>query len=350
MSSKKVNIIELISLRRNHNQLAVDDEGANPIRSRPPKRRFRGSLGNWKGTLYLGSVTCFIVLCINVSFVSWAATDHSCLGEAVLYTGGCNKVKRMSTGIHLLINVLSTLLLAASNFSMSSQQYLETHMNYPFSRLVQESANGALKKLMPDSCILAYASYYQTSHGSLILITDDLNTTNSDFVQLYVERVMDTLESLPTAPYSWICDNFAEILYGTNWECTSKMSEMQFHPDDWVVDGYKVNYCLAEELPQTCTLEFSFPLVLVVIVANFFKVIVICATAFHLKCAPLLTAGDAVASFLKRPDEATKGKCLLSRESVARPECNNDQLRYRDERKMWLSSLSTRRWVVCLSS
>lgn len=101
---------------------------------------------------------------------------------------------------------------------------------------------------MPDSCIPAYASYYQTNHGSLMLIIGDLNTTNSDFVQLYVERVMDTLENLPTASYSWVCDNFAEIVYGTNWECASKIAEIQSHPDDWVVDGYKVNYCLAEEL------------------------------------------------------------------------------------------------------
>lgn len=118
MPPKKVNIIELMSLRRNHDQLAVHDEDANPIRPQPPKRRFRGSLGNWKGTLYLGSLTCFIVLCVNVSVVSWAATGDSSFSEAVLYTGDCDKVKRMSTGIHLLINVLSTLLLAASNFSM----------------------------------------------------------------------------------------------------------------------------------------------------------------------------------------------------------------------------------------
>lgn len=87
------------------------------------------------------------------------------------------------------------------------------------------------------------------------------------------------------------------------------------------------------------------------IVVNFFKVVLICATAFHLKCAPLLAARDAVVSFLKRPDEATKGKCLHSRESVTKPKDIRDhEFRYKDEREMWLSSLSVRRWAVCVLS
>lgn len=49
------------------------------------------------------------------------------------------------------------------------------------------------------------------------------------------------------------------------------MSEMQSHSGDVVLDGYKIDYCLAEMPPQTCTLEFSFPLALIVIIANFVR-------------------------------------------------------------------------------
>lgn len=54
--------------------------------------------------------------------------------------------------------------------------------------------------------------------------------------------------------------------------------------------------------------------------------IVIGVTASYLKCAPLLTTGDAVASFIKRPDEVTKGKCLLSRKSASVPWSRDNQL------------------------
>jgi len=117
MPQETLNIIELMSLRRNHDQLAVHDEDANPIRPRPPKRRFRGSLGNWKGSLYLNSVLCFAVLCVNVGFFSWAKSSQS---ESVLYTGDCDQAKRLGTVAHLVINILSTLLLAGSNFTMVS--------------------------------------------------------------------------------------------------------------------------------------------------------------------------------------------------------------------------------------
>lgn len=61
----------------------------------------------------MNSTLCFVVLCVNVGFFSWANSAHD---ESVLYTGDCDKAKRMGTGVHLVINILSTLMLAASNF------------------------------------------------------------------------------------------------------------------------------------------------------------------------------------------------------------------------------------------
>src|SRR4051812_17828327 len=38
--------------------------------------------------------------------------------NSTAFTGDCDKVARMTTALHLLINILSTLLLGASNFCM----------------------------------------------------------------------------------------------------------------------------------------------------------------------------------------------------------------------------------------
>lgn len=82
------------------------------------KHWLTGSLGSWKGTLFLGSLSCCVVLLINVGFIAWAASGQPVEDRLSLYAGDCDKVKQMSVGIHLVINVLSTVLLAASNFGM----------------------------------------------------------------------------------------------------------------------------------------------------------------------------------------------------------------------------------------
>jgi len=206
-------------------------------------------------------------------------------------------------------------------------------------------ANGTLKMLQPSDCISAYSTYYQTTYGSLMLVTDNPNITAGG--NLVTQPVMDTSDR--EVPYAWMCDPYPTD-FAEQRNCSLRVPEMQSHPNDWVMYGYKVDYCLAEMLPQTCTLEFSFPLALIVIIANLIKMIVIGVTASYLKCAPLLTTGDAVASFTKRPDEVTEGKCLLSREYVTIPQSRDGQLCYNEKPNRWRSSLSTRRWVACLLS
>lgn len=76
-------------------------------------------IAKWRRTLYLGSTTSFAVLLVNLTMVLWASIRDSEHGQSVLlYSENCDRVKQVSTGAHLLINVLSTLLLAASNFAM----------------------------------------------------------------------------------------------------------------------------------------------------------------------------------------------------------------------------------------
>lgn len=113
MPAKNVNVLEPISLQRDHYRPVDGDEHANPT-----QKISRGSLRNWKGPLYLGSMSCFVVLCVNLGFIFWGTQRHSPHGQTVLYLGDCDKVKRMSTGMHEMINILSTTLLAGSNFSM----------------------------------------------------------------------------------------------------------------------------------------------------------------------------------------------------------------------------------------
>ena len=60
-----------------------------------------------------------VVLVINIAFTIWAMkkVGHQ-TGLGILQKGSCNETKNLTFWLHLAINVLSTTLLGASNYSM----------------------------------------------------------------------------------------------------------------------------------------------------------------------------------------------------------------------------------------
>jgi hypothetical protein len=87
------------------------------LRSRLQLRLF--TLVGWKSTLLFVFINCVVVFSVNMGFFLWAvARGEVHDGRGVLYEGDCSYVRRLNTGIHVLINILSTGLLAASNYGM----------------------------------------------------------------------------------------------------------------------------------------------------------------------------------------------------------------------------------------
>ena len=79
----------------------------------------KGTVEKWKKTLYMGCMATLVVLGFNLGFMLWAVT-HLGLegGRGVLFSGACDQTKKISTGFHLLINLLGTTMLAAGNYGM----------------------------------------------------------------------------------------------------------------------------------------------------------------------------------------------------------------------------------------
>lgn len=77
--------------------------------------RFQG----WRMSVLIGACLTFIVLLINASILIWAMTGTPVEGAlATIYSGSCSKAKYLSPLWHVSVNVISTLLLAASNNCM----------------------------------------------------------------------------------------------------------------------------------------------------------------------------------------------------------------------------------------
>ncbi|KAE8423068.1 hypothetical protein BDV36DRAFT_290877 [Aspergillus pseudocaelatus] len=412
----------------------IQPDGNRPM---PFRERFVG----WRRTLLLGCVISVVVLVFNLGFALWAVQHrHVHDGQGVLYAGDCKKVRNAGIGFHLVINILSTALLSASNYCMQvlgaptrkevdtahrKGQWLDVgvlsvrnlsqiakkrfwlwmclafsslplHLMYNstvFSsvsanayyvfaangspngtalsviesdfgdngnrqavlRLHAKAQNGTLYQLENSACVNAYATAFQSTYGSLILVTGSA-TPADHFNLVYTQQVFKTNVAVVGASgYNWICEDLEHHQY--EWQltpCITSLPDVQARvaENNWTVGGYKSEYCLVEEATPHCKLQYSLYLVVIVIAFNIVKAIVLCYVAFNLKDSPLLTTGDAVSSFLRAPDQCSRGRCLLSMESVRQPSKYSRTMAFDANPRRWRSAMSRRRWslgITCYS-
>ena len=71
-----------------------------------------------KGILYASATAAFVlllnILFLAISYRKYGATD----GIGTLYQGNCGRAAHMDSGMHVVINIMSTILLGASNYVM----------------------------------------------------------------------------------------------------------------------------------------------------------------------------------------------------------------------------------------
>lgn len=103
----------------------VADETAEADLSDGEKRSWwRRNFSGWRGGLVVCIALTASVLSINIGFLIWAVLPSSSVqldrksGLGVLYRGDSDTMDELSRVIHLIINILGTLLLGASNYSL----------------------------------------------------------------------------------------------------------------------------------------------------------------------------------------------------------------------------------------
>ncbi|KAK2763325.1 hypothetical protein FQN54_009961 [Arachnomyces sp. PD_36] len=109
-----------------------------------------------------------------------------------------------------------------------------------------------------------------------------------------------------------------------NWSNSSWASEVEVEMENLscpeytpeVDKDYAIDSCLSQRIEENCQLVFSPLICLIVIFCNVAKVICMFLAARDDRNEIFLTAGDAISSFLTRPDPATMGVGLLSRADI----------------------------------
>ncbi|KAK5739626.1 hypothetical protein LTR17_005110 [Elasticomyces elasticus] len=377
-------------------------------------RKHPRSRGKWRITTALGALAALIVLCANITLLIWSHTTHKTTGQGsvIVYTGSCDKTKHVTLWADLAINILSTILLSASNscgqllsaptrddidaaharstwldigiqstrnlrhipgrrrfmwwmiglssvplhlfynsvvFStLSANDYqaalvtedfltgawwnetrvLNNNVPSGFGELSERNANigqlhviqqeavvGNLTRLDNARCLEAYATTMYESNWKNVLVVTNL-ALNDTFIQAF--------EHGPTKNQNdmlWPCDARNDPSRST---CDIGM--LIAHPATWTIPNATqcqrldagcemfaahIEYCLAEPFQAQCTAQIATPLLIVVIIFNAVKVICIAMTAFGAD-EPLVTVGDAIASFLAKPDALTQDHGAIS--------------------------------------
>jgi hypothetical protein len=196
--------------------------------------------------------------------------------------------------------------------------YNETQ--YPGLKEIQTQAK-SWEFLSKTDCINSYATEFLNTRRDLVAVIVDSTSTINDSVKGVLPFEFEYDQSRPSAfsAYGWICDaSDGASRYGfptdiTSHRCSDLISMVKSHSDRWQSHGWQIEYCLSERVDAKCSLNFSLPIIVVVMICNVGKALIMLFIAFRIKDRPLITIGDAIDSFLNMNDPATEGMCLISK-------------------------------------
>ena len=168
-------------------------------------------------------------------------------------------------------------------------------------------------KLEPEACAEAYSQQYVSKYGDVLLVEKSrrLSPSSSDLKDLAARLKSRKVSPIIYPSYDWLCSKSATNASSPE-ECIYSVRNAIATGDSWAPMGKQVLYCRAESTPELCTLSFNTHLAYIVLASNFVKALCMFITLRLHNEPALMTVGDAIESFLNRPDDTTCGLCLHS--------------------------------------
>ncbi|MCJ1477081.1 hypothetical protein MMC13_005752 [Lambiella insularis] len=202
------------------------------------------------------------------------------------------------------------------------------------------SSRNLFVTLNNSACIEAYNNPVPSKWHNVILVS---NSSSQDSVY---DMFYSSFEN-----WSWLCGS-----YGYQYEINCDVTNLLVAPEAWTItervcplyDSYykcsqpvqrikvAINYCLAETTAEHCRVEISPIILLVVLLSNVLKLGCLLSTLLINDFIPLITVGDAIASFLDTPDMTTLGEGTVSALDVS--------YRREDSRRRRLAFLEVYHW------
>ena len=204
----------------------------------------------------------------------------------------------------------------------------------------------SLQKLANHDCKSTYAAEFISSHANVLLVAFLWNGTqyiqvdqDNSILQFWSSRTQGATNDFP-----WFC--------GGEPCDTKKGAESAV----WQLGGYNIEYCLSQTVEEHCKIQFSGAIMVIVVVCNFCKMVIMGYIAWKRPPEPLVTVGDAIASFLDQPDPKTIGNCLAGKDQFENTSLSGQvgdralkswgegTMRCDVRASYWFRAVSKRRW------
>lgn len=213
--------------------------------------------------------------------------------------------------------------------------------------MYRAALDGRLERLDREACFDAYASNFQSTRGDLLLVQPGTDLPVRGPYAGSIGSELATSGCNGFQAYEWMC---AELGLGTE-PCPDKIPWLREDLAGWTPFGYPVKECYSLPTTERCKLLFSPTLCWLVTMLNLLKALLMLTAALRAGTEPLLTVGDAVASFMRSPDESTRGLCLTSKKDITESwgswrESRRLLSEFRRRRKFATASVG--RWGLCL--
>ncbi|KAF4993614.1 hypothetical protein FGRMN_6332 [Fusarium graminum] len=292
----------------NNGLLDSDDELGKPIVEDTAES---SKTADWKVSLIGGACACIAVFVVNLVVTIWSTfslqgiQDGTSTSRRIIYEGSCSKTRELSVAIHLIINAFGSILLAASNYGMQC-------LSAP-TRADVDKAHA--RQRWVDIGIPSFRNLRKVSGKRVVLWW--LLVFSSLPLHLLFNSVV--FSSLTTYDYGvFAVDTKLRLLKMTT-ERLSKSSTSHWRNIDHTI----------------------------ILGVNLIKAAILAFIALRPPKEPLFVLGDAIQSFLKVPDESSRGSCLASAHIVkaglfTRPCIMNTERRRRGV------AVTRLRWVLSL--
>ena len=146
-------------------------------------------------------------------------------------------------------------------------------------------------------------------------------------------------------PVRWLCNKPDSIDDGVACDTNAQAKV----PNTFTVGNFPISHCLSNSIKeQHCRIQYSVVILVIVITFNFVKMCCMLATFFE-PSQTLVTIGDAMESFLQKPDSSTAGNCTASWKSFKEHDWKSPNLAqpFNANRYWWFQAPTLTRVLLC---
>jgi hypothetical protein len=240
-----------------------------------------------------------------------------------------------------------------SAYSYSHVLFWDDHRNpAPASRYIQDIVNNIQiqdTSLWENISALECVEHnsIQTERSTLLIV---MNETPEQIHSVYDPRLRPYLSSTHSNFVGGFLQRPLHPLYGPQVKDLAS-------PNIWHT---RISYCLSRKVPGQSRLQIHLWLLLTATILNVIKISCLLVTPKEQQGTPIVTTGDAIASFLTSPCVRSAGMCLLSEEELVRKlkkKRDDNEVgvtpaykRFTARQMRYYRSVSFSRWIVHVSS